>query len=59
MLWRKIFLPHYLDKFRQEKTKSMNSGTSLNKVRSGKELIILAGHPDPIQSEKYCQPYTN
>lgn len=35
VLERKVFLLHYLDKFRQEKAKSMNSETSLKKLRSG------------------------
>lgn len=35
ILYRKTFLPHYLDKFRQEKAKSRNAEMSLHKLRSG------------------------
>lgn len=35
VLERKVFLLHYLDKFRQEKANSRNSETSLKKLRSG------------------------
>lgn len=35
VLQRKAFLLHFLDKFRQEKAKSRNFDTSLNKLRPG------------------------
>lgn len=55
VLERKVFLLHYLDKFRQEKAKSRDSETSLKKLRSGQGALSTLAHPDPMKSERVLQ----